>query len=223
MKTAWKVFGGLLLCFILLRIAGSVASNQRLVNKLNPVWEVRGQVLTEDGKPISDVDMHISYDIGYYAIGRIIEQSARSEREVIRPDTNGFFGIRKQCAAILIRVEDPRYQIVPPPNEFPVVMFSRDTEAWGNPLIHNSSDKNFKLILKPGPRQLFAKIQIGMPRSDVDAILGAPAIHHLSMGNIQWYLPPPDGTNGLPGQIGIRFTPGDRVESKQLNPDCAGE
>src|SRR2546423_5484296 len=114
MRKMWIAALAVLLAFVLLRTGCSIASNQRLVNKLNPVWEVQGHVVSEQGTPISDVDLKASYMIGYYSIGRILEQSAGLEQEVLRPDTNGFFSLRRQCSDIFIKVDDTRYQIVDP-------------------------------------------------------------------------------------------------------------
>ena len=72
------------------------------------------------------------------------------------------------------------------------------------------------------PRELFAKIQIGMPRSQVDALLGAPSVPQLSPEQDAWYLPPPrielHESPAAPGTIGIRFAADGRVASKTLNP-----
>ena len=72
------------------------------------------------------------------------------------------------------------------------------------------------------PRDLFAKIQTGMSRSEVDALLGLQTIPQLSPDDDAWYLPPPrielHESPFAPGTIGIRFTSDGRVASKRLNP-----
>src|SRR5436309_2498158 len=72
------------------------------------------------------------------------------------------------------------------------------------------------------PRDLFAKVQIGMPRLQVDALLGAPSVPQLSPDQDAWYLPPPriefHESPFAPGTIGVRFTADGRVASKRLNP-----
>src|ERR1039457_5872175 len=133
-----------ILAFVLLRTVCPVASNQQLVNKLNPVWEVQGHVLSEHGKPISDVALEVSYAIGYYPIGRILEQSAGFEHQTLRPDTNGFFSIRKRCGGVFIRVAGGGYQIVGSAPEQQEIVFSKEL-----PDSHTMSDKNLKLVLRP--------------------------------------------------------------------------
>ena len=73
-------------------------------------------------------------------------------------------------------------------------------------------------------RELFAKIQIGMSRSQVDALLGPPTAPQLSPDADAWYLPSPriksHESPFAPGTIGIRFTDEGRVASKTLNPQA---
>jgi hypothetical protein len=72
------------------------------------------------------------------------------------------------------------------------------------------------------PRELFAKIEIGMPRSKVDALLGLPTVAQLSSDQDTWYLPPPriesHESPYAPGTIGVRFLDSGTVASKRLNP-----
>ena len=72
------------------------------------------------------------------------------------------------------------------------------------------------------PRDLFARIQTGMSRSEVDALLGPPTLPQLSADDDVWYLPPPQielhESPYAPGTIGIRFASDGRVASKRLNP-----
>jgi hypothetical protein len=72
------------------------------------------------------------------------------------------------------------------------------------------------------PRDLFAKIEIGMSRSAVEALLGSPVTQALSPGRDTWYLPPPRlelrEAPFAPGTIGVRFSLDGKVEWKQLNP-----
>jgi len=117
-----------------------------LVNKLNPVWEVQGQVVSENGAPILDVKLNISFSIGYYPIGRVLEQSAEVEHEIVTPDTNGFFNIRRRCDAIFIKVDNARYKIVDSQTETDQVVFSKLLRS-----AHTMSDRNFKLVLKLTP------------------------------------------------------------------------
>ena len=72
------------------------------------------------------------------------------------------------------------------------------------------------------PRELFAKVQIGMSRSEVDTLLGAPVVAQLSPDGEAWYLPPPriepyESPIAF-GTIGVRFASDGRVASKLLNP-----
>jgi len=143
MKKAWiAIFAGLL-AFALLRAA---CSNQRLVNRLNPVWEIAGRVVSEQGKPISDVELQVSYLIGYYPVGRILEQSAAVERESIRPDATGFFSIRRQCDSIVIGIDDPRYELADTGSGREQVVFSRKM-----PRGHATSDTNLSIVLIARP------------------------------------------------------------------------
>jgi len=72
------------------------------------------------------------------------------------------------------------------------------------------------------PGELFAKIQTGMSRSEIDALLGPPTIPQLSPDGDAWYLPPPrielHESPAAPGTIGVRFAADGRVASKRLNP-----
>ena len=72
------------------------------------------------------------------------------------------------------------------------------------------------------PEQLFARIQVGMSRSEVDALLGPPTVPQASPDSDAWYLPPPRiepyESPFAPGTIGVRFTSDGRVASKRLNP-----
>ena len=72
------------------------------------------------------------------------------------------------------------------------------------------------------PRELFPKIQIGMSRSEVDALLGPPVVPQLSPDGDAWYLPPPriepHESPFAPGTVGVRFGSDGRVASKRLNP-----
>ena len=72
------------------------------------------------------------------------------------------------------------------------------------------------------PSQLFAKIQLGMSRSEVDALLGPPVVPQLSPDGDAWYLPPPriepHESPFAHGTIGVRFGSDGRVVSKRLNP-----
>jgi hypothetical protein len=76
------------------------------------------------------------------------------------------------------------------------------------------------------PRELFAKIEIGMSRSEVDALLGSPFLPQLSPDDDTWYLPPPKIESHespfAPGAIGVRFTIEGKVTSKYLNPQYRG-
>jgi hypothetical protein len=77
-------------------------------------------------------------------------------------------------------------------------------------------------------RQLFAKVEIGMSRAEVDALLGEPvSVHHSapppSVGEEEgWYLPPPPldpiDSPFAEGSIGVVFGSEGRVVSKRLNP-----
>jgi hypothetical protein len=71
-------------------------------------------------------------------------------------------------------------------------------------------------------RELFAMVEIGMSRSDVDALLGAPGVPQLSSDGEVWYLPPPPiephDSPFAPGTIGVRFASDGTVASKRLNP-----
>lgn len=147
-KKTWVAISKVVLASILLCVCCKLASNRRLVNKLNPVWVVEGHVLSERGTPISDVELKVFYGIGFYPIGRILEQSDDLDQDVLKPDTNGFFSIRKRCSDVIIRVEDSRYEIVAPPHEAPDIIFAKELPARDNPLIHNSSDTNLKVVLK---------------------------------------------------------------------------
>jgi hypothetical protein len=75
---------------------------------------------------------------------------------------------------------------------------------------------------RTSPRELFSKIEIGMPRSQVDLLLGAPSFPGRSPDQEVWYLLPPrielHESPFAPGTIGIRFTENGRVASKRLNP-----
>jgi hypothetical protein len=79
----------------------------------------------------------------------------------------------------------------------------------------------------PTTRQLFDRIEIGMSRAEVDALLGTPVERYKrgpppSEDEHAWYLLPPE--IGLveapyaPGSIGVVFHPDGRVASKQINP-----
>ncbi|HWX18742.1 MAG TPA: hypothetical protein VN578_02440 [Candidatus Binatia bacterium] len=72
------------------------------------------------------------------------------------------------------------------------------------------------------PRQLFREIHIGMPRSQVDVILGVPEVPQTSPSEEAWYLPPPrigfSESPYAPGTIGIRFTADGKVAAKRFNP-----
>src|SRR5262245_55878682 len=77
-------------------------------------------------------------------------------------------------------------------------------------------------------RERFEGIQVGMPRSEVEARLGHPVlcynVHPLVVDEEAWYLPPPqiglvDAPWG-PGSICVRYTIDGRVASKDLNPQC---
>jgi len=72
------------------------------------------------------------------------------------------------------------------------------------------------------PSELYGKIQIGMSRPEVDALLGAPTVSQLTPDGDAWYLPPPRielyESPFAPGTIGVRFTANGRVASKRLNP-----
>jgi len=148
MKNPWKVIAASVAIFILLWAGCKAASNQRFVNGLNPVWEVQGHVLSEEGRPMSDVHLDVGYGIGYYEIGRILEQGATFESETVRPDTNGFFSIRKQCSCMIIRSADSRYEIAAPRGQNAEVQFCKFLSAWPDSLIHNTSDKNLKIVLR---------------------------------------------------------------------------
>jgi hypothetical protein len=143
MKKAWIAIVAVLLAFVLLR-AG--CGNQRLVNRLNPVWEVAGHVVSEQGKPISDVDLQVSYIIGYYPVGRFLEQSASVDRETVKPDATGFFSVRKRCDSVIIRVDDPRYEIADSDSVLEWIVFSRS-----HPRGCKTSDKSLRIILREKP------------------------------------------------------------------------
>jgi hypothetical protein len=143
MKRAWIAVVVALGVLVLLRAGYSVASNRRLVNKLNPVWDVQGHVLSEHGTPISDVELKVSYAIGFYPVGRILEQGADFDYELLRPDTNGSFSFRKQCDSVYIGIDDIRYQIVGSLDYPDEIVFSRRMRTN-----HRTSDKNLKVTLR---------------------------------------------------------------------------
>src|ERR1035437_3620128 len=72
------------------------------------------------------------------------------------------------------------------------------------------------------PRDLFSRIEIGMDRAKVEALLGAPTVLQISPDTDVWYLPPPRlepyESPYAPGTIGIAYTPEGIVASKRLNP-----
>jgi hypothetical protein len=72
------------------------------------------------------------------------------------------------------------------------------------------------------PCALFAKIDLGMRRSDVEAHLGAAVSPASSPTDEVWYLSPPPiqpyDSPFAPGGIGIRFTADGHVGSTRLNP-----
>ena len=110
---------------------------------------VEGHVLSERGTPISDVALKVTYQIGSYGITRALEGGKQeTEHDVLRPDTNAFFSLRKQCSLVIIQVDDSRYQIAGPKNEAPDIWFCEFLVTPDNPLIHNRSDKDLKIILK---------------------------------------------------------------------------
>jgi hypothetical protein len=134
---------------LLLSVGYLLLRNPRLANKLNRVWVVEGHVLSERGTPISDVALKVTYQIGSYGITRALEGGKQeTEHDVLRPDTNAFFSLRKQCSLVIIQVDDSRYQIAGPKNEAPDIWFCEFLVTPDNPLIHNRSDKDLKIILK---------------------------------------------------------------------------
>src|SRR4051794_26081126 len=66
--------------------------------------------------------------------------------------------------------------------------------------------------------KVFAEIQLGMSRSEMDALLGSPTIRQLSLEGHAWFFPPPRlelyASPASPGTIGVRFTADDSVASK---------
>jgi hypothetical protein len=129
--------------FLLAFVGCRVLSNQRIANRLNPVWEVQGHVVYEDGRPVSGAKLQVMYLIGYYPVSRVLEQMPISESEVVNVETNGFFSIRKQCSDIFITMSDPRYQVVDPTFQDGSIMFSKEF-----PDARANSDKNLKLVVK---------------------------------------------------------------------------
>jgi hypothetical protein len=142
-KQAFVAFSILVVLFLLLFVGCKVLSNQHIANRLNPVWEVQGHVIYEDGKPVSGAKLQVSYLIGYYPVSRALEQFPISENDVVNVETNGFFSIRKQCSDIFITMSDPRYQIVDLRSHDGGIEFSKIT-----PYAYATSDKNFKLVVK---------------------------------------------------------------------------
>lgn len=114
MKKTWLLIAMIVAGFVLLGLGCHFASNQRVMNRLNPVSQVEGQVLSERGTPIPGVELKMVSSIGYYPVGRILEQSAIAETDIIKSDTNGFFRIRKRCSNMIIRVNDAKYEIIEP-------------------------------------------------------------------------------------------------------------
>jgi len=114
MKKTWLLIAVIVAGFVLLGLGCHFAFNQRVMNRLNPVSQVEGQVLSERGTPIPGVELKMISSIGYYPVSRILEQGAIVETDVIKSDTNGFFRIRKRCSNMIIRVDDSKYEIIEP-------------------------------------------------------------------------------------------------------------
>jgi hypothetical protein len=91
----------------------------------------------------------MTYFIGSYRINRALEGGKLEiEHDVVRPDTNAFFSLRKQCSLLIIQVDDARYQIAGPGGSAPDIWFCDWFENPENPLLHNRSDKGLKITLK---------------------------------------------------------------------------
>jgi hypothetical protein len=75
--------------------------------------------------------------------------------------------------------------------------------------------------MRHSSREMFDRVQVGMMRSEVDALLGSPRSPQLSLEGDAWYLPPPQielwESPFAPGTIGIRFTADGKVASKRFN------
>lgn len=99
---------------VILGIGCHFAFNQRVMNRLNPVSQVEGQVFSERGAPIQGVELKMVSSIGYYPVGRLLEQSAIAETDIVKSDKNGFFRIRKRCSNMIIRVDNSKYEIIEP-------------------------------------------------------------------------------------------------------------
>lgn len=76
--------------------------------------------------------------------------------------------------------------------------------------------------MSASPRELLSKIEIGMERAKVEALLGASRVPDLPPDQEVWYLPSPQiEPHESPyaiGTIGVRYTAEGRVASKRLNP-----
>lgn len=75
-----------------------------------------------------------------------------------------------------------------------------------------------------GPLEMFADVRVGMPRQEVETMLGRPMVAEVERSGIveAWYLPPPAVVKpgvprGGPGAIFIAYR-GGRVVEKRLNP-----
>jgi hypothetical protein len=75
-----------------------------------------------------------------------------------------------------------------------------------------------------GPVELFADVRIGMPRPEIEAMLGKPMVAEVERSGIVevWYLSPPPVVKpgvprGGPGSIFVAYR-GGRVVEKRLNP-----
>jgi hypothetical protein len=75
-----------------------------------------------------------------------------------------------------------------------------------------------------GPIEMFKDVRIGMPRPQVEALLGRPVAAEIERAGVveSWYLPPPAVTKprlppGGPGAISVSYRAG-RVVGKRLNP-----
>ncbi len=88
------------------------------------------------------------------------------------------------------------------------------------------SNVKWSVKLRISPSELYLKIQPGMSRAEVDALLGSPTSPQLAVGDTVWYLSAPriepHESPAAPGTIGVRFTADGKVASKLMNPQ-AGE
>lgn len=74
------------------------------------------------------------------------------------------------------------------------------------------------------PATLYRRVQVGMSRPEVEALLGPPVESATAAGELVWYLSTPALPAGegatSPGRIGIMYAPDGRVRSKRLSPSA---